>query len=81
MLRARRPDLRVRMETQREFNDAQLRRFFTVLFTVRAKRHLATLATVYGWSPEALAAHEARFLTPAAMSPRWGPLHRLPPDA
>lgn len=79
MLRVRRPGRPVRMETQREFNDAQLRRFFTVLFTTRAKRHLATLATHYGWSPETLAAHEARFLTPATMAPRFGPLHRPPP--
>lgn len=59
------------METQREFTDAQLRRFFTVLFTVRARHHLATLATLYGWSPETLAAHEARFITPATMTPRF----------
>jgi len=53
------------METQQEFVDAQLRRFFTVLFTKRAQRHLQTLATIYGWSPETLAAHEQRFITAA----------------
>jgi len=50
------------METQSEFIDSQLRRFFTVLFTIRARRHLQTLATHYGWSPEVLADYQTRFL-------------------
>jgi hypothetical protein len=50
------------MQTTQEFAESQIRRFFTVLFTVRAKRHLRTLAEHYGWSAETLATHEARFL-------------------
>ena len=57
-----------------EFIESQLRRFFTTLMTVRARRHLQTLAAAYGWSPEFLAAQEERFLTPAKMAPRWVPL-------
>jgi hypothetical protein len=34
----------------------------TVLFTMRAKRHLKTLADLYGWSPDQLAENEARFI-------------------
>jgi hypothetical protein len=52
------------METPREFADSQIRRFMTVLLTARAKRHLKTLAELYGWSPETLAAHEERFIRP-----------------
>ena len=53
------------METPREFADSQIRRFMTVLLTVRAKRHLKTLADIYGWSPETLAANEERFVRPS----------------
>jgi hypothetical protein len=45
-----------------EFAESQSRRFFTVFFTMRARRHLRTLAEQYGWSSEVLASHEARFL-------------------
>ena len=34
----------------------------TVLFVTRAKRHLRTLADLYGWSPETLAINEQRFI-------------------
>lgn len=52
-----------------EFVESQLRRFFTTLMTVRARRHLKTLADAYGWSPEFLAAQEERFISPAKMAP------------
>jgi hypothetical protein len=50
------------MEQQADFALAQVRRFMTVLFTMRAKRHLKTLADLYGWSPEQLAENETRFI-------------------
>ncbi len=50
------------MQTAAEFAESQSRRFFTVLFTLRAKRHLRTLAEQYGWSSETLASYEARFI-------------------
>ena len=50
------------METPKEYAEAQVRRFMTVLFVTRAKRHLRTLAELYGWSPETLAANEQRFI-------------------
>lgn len=53
------------METPREFADSQIRRFMTVLLTVRAKRHLKTIADMYGWSPDTLAANEERFIRPS----------------
>jgi hypothetical protein len=54
-----------------EFTESQLRRFFVTLFTKRAQRHLKTLADAYGWSPEFLAAQEARFIQPAKLAPHW----------
>jgi hypothetical protein len=59
------------METTKEFAEGQVRRFMTVLFVARARRHLRTLAGLYGWSPETLAAHEARFITTAGTVPRF----------
>lgn len=50
------------METPHEYAEAQVRRFMTVLFVNRAKRHLRTLAELYGWSPETLATNEQRFI-------------------
>ena len=50
------------METSKEYAESQVRRFMTVLFVTRAKRHLRTLAELYGWSPETLAANEHRFI-------------------
>ena len=49
--------------------EAQVRRFMTVLFVTRAKRHLKTLAELYGWSPETLAAHEEEFIRVAEFVP------------
>jgi hypothetical protein len=53
------------METPHEFADSQIRRFMTVLLTIRAKRHLKTLAGIYGWSPETMAENEERFVRPS----------------
>ncbi len=50
------------METPHEYAESQVRRFLTVLFVTRAKRHLRTLAELYGWSPETLATNEQRFI-------------------
>lgn len=50
------------METPREYAESQIRKFMTVLFVTRAKRHLKTLADLYGWSPETLEANEQRFI-------------------
>jgi hypothetical protein len=57
------------METPKEYAEAQVRRFMTVLFVTRAKRHLRTLAELYGWSPETLAANEQRFIRVADHAP------------
>lgn len=43
---------------------ATLRKFLTALLVRRAQRHLHTLAAIYGWTPEELAAHEERFVKP-----------------
>jgi hypothetical protein len=51
--------------------EAQVRRFMTVLFVARAKRHLKTLAELYGWSPETLASHEEEFIKIAEFVPVW----------
>jgi len=59
------------METAEEFAEGQVRRFLTVLFTMRAKRHLKTLADLYGWSPELLAENESRFIKTAACVPAF----------
>ena len=47
-----------------DYDTAQVRKFLTALLVRRAQRHLKTLATLYGWSPEELAAHEERFIKP-----------------
>jgi hypothetical protein len=47
-----------------EYSESTVRRFLTVLFTLRARRHLRTLAELYGWSPEQLADAEVRFIRP-----------------
>jgi hypothetical protein len=57
------------METPHEFAEAQVRRFMTVLFVARAKRHLRTLAELYSWSPETLMANEQRFINIADHAP------------
>jgi hypothetical protein len=54
-----------------EYQEGQVRRFLTVLFMKRAQRHLRTLATLYGWSPEHLATMETRFLQQVRFTPRF----------
>ena len=56
-----------------EFAEGQVRRLLTVLFNARAKRHLKTLADIYGWSPETLAENEARFIKTVACIPVFAP--------
>jgi hypothetical protein len=58
------------MQTTQEFAESQVRRFFMVFFTIRAKRHLRTLADHYGWSSETLAANEQRFLRAPFTTPQ-----------
>ena len=53
-----------------EYQEGQVRRFLTVLFMKRAQRHLRTLATLNGWSPEHLATMETRFLQQVNFTPR-----------
>ena len=43
---------------------ATIRKFLTSLLVKRAQRHLKTLAVLYGWTPEELAANEERFIKP-----------------
>lgn len=59
------------METKKEFAESQVRRFMTVLFIARARRHLRTLAGLYGWTPETLATYETRFITTSSTVPRF----------
>jgi hypothetical protein len=59
------------METPQEFAEGQVRRFMTVLFVARAKRHLKSLGELYGWTPGQLAEYEARFIKPAEFIPQF----------
>jgi hypothetical protein len=59
------------MQTRDEFTEAQIRKFMTVLFVTRARRHLKTLSELYSWSPEELAAHEARFIRVSECVPHF----------
>lgn len=52
-----------------EYRESQVRRFLSVLFMIRAKRHLKTLATLYKWTPEYLATMEARFVQQSRFTP------------
>jgi hypothetical protein len=47
-----------------EYDISMVRKFLTALLVRRAQRHLKTLATLYGWSPEELALHEEKFIKP-----------------
>ena len=58
-------------ETPTEFSDMQLRRFFSVLFVLRARRHLKTLAGLYGWTPSQLTEYENQFICVSKMVPEW----------
>ena len=54
-----------------EYRESQVRRFLSVLFMKRAQRHLKTLATLYNWTPEYLAAMEARFVQQVRFTPTF----------
>ena len=58
----------------REYAETSVRRYLTVLFTQRARRHLRVLAEHYGWTPEQLAEYESRFVRAAYMTPRFAAL-------
>jgi hypothetical protein len=66
------------MESKDEFTRAQVRRFLSALYINRARRHLKTLATQYGWSPEQLAAYEERFIVYQEFVPNFTSLHTTP---
>lgn len=59
------------METRDQFMTAQVRKFLTVLFVLRSRRHLKTLAEHYGWSPATLEEYEARFIRVADCVPHF----------
>lgn len=59
------------MQTLQEFKEAHVRRFLTVLFITRARRHLRVLGEMYGWSPEQLAANTERFIRYHEHVPRF----------
>jgi hypothetical protein len=51
------------MQTSRkDFAEATVRKFMTVLFIQRAKRHLAVLAAQYKWTAAELEENERRFI-------------------
>jgi hypothetical protein len=59
------------MQSQQEYSEGQIRRFMTILFVARAKRHLKTLAEVYGWTPAQLTEYEERFIKIGEHVPVW----------
>jgi hypothetical protein len=62
------------MESTDEFTEGYIRRFLTTLYIARRRRHLKALADLYGWSPEALAEAEDRFIKTAECVPRFDPI-------
>jgi len=50
------------------YKESVHRRFLVTLFTLRANRHMQTLATTYGWNAETLHAHCEKLITPQRMS-------------
>jgi hypothetical protein len=64
----------------REYAETSVRRFLTVFFTQRARRHLRTLAEHYKWTPEQLTEYEHRFIRAAFMTPRFGDLPEPEPE-
>ena len=50
------------MESSAEYATSQLRKLMTILFVERAKRHLRSLANLYGWTAQELTDAEARFI-------------------
>lgn len=65
----------------REYAETSVRRYLTVLFTTRARRHLRLLAEHYGWTPEQLTEYENRFIRAAYMTPRFATLSDPDPDS
>ena len=74
------------MAEQEEYAEASIRKFLTVLFTLRARRHLQKLADllktdeklqkealINGWSAEKLLESEALFIQPSNFVPTWVP--------
>ena len=59
------------METADEMAEGQIRRFLTTFFVARKRRLLKTLAELYSWSPEELAAHDERFIKINDSVPLW----------
>jgi len=59
------------METADEMAEGQIRRFLTTFFVARKRRLLKTLAELYSWSPEELAANEERFIRINDSVPLW----------
>jgi hypothetical protein len=57
-------------ETAEEFRQRLVRRFLTVLFIIRAKRHLKTVAEAFGM-PERQQEYETQFIKDAEMVPRF----------
>lgn len=43
----------------------------TMLFILRARRHLKSLAVLYNWTPDMLSEYEQRFIHTADMIPSW----------
>jgi hypothetical protein len=67
--------------TPREYAETSVRRYLTVLFTMRARRHLRILAESYGWTPEQLTEYENRFIRAAYMTPRFAALAEPDPES
>ena len=59
------------MNALTEYSESQIRKFMTMLFILRAKRHLKSLAVLYNWTPEMQAEYEQRFIHTADMIPQW----------
>ncbi len=59
------------MNAVTEYSESQIRRFMTMLFILRARRHLKSLAVIYNWTPEILSEYEQRFIRTADMVPVW----------
>jgi hypothetical protein len=57
----------------KEYGETQIRKFMTVFFIQRARRHLKTLSDMYGWSPDVFKEYEERFIKYPAHVPLWKP--------
>lgn len=59
------------MSVVTEYSESQVRKFMTMLMTLRAHRHLKSLAVLYNWTPEMVLEYEQRFIHTADMIPQW----------